>query len=531
MVRQDIGEKYLGQLTEAGEFAKAAALCPRILNDKAALWHKWVQVFDKIGQQRAIIAYVPLRNPQLQSETYTSLLLHFLAHDAEELLRLIGEWPSSLYDIAAVIAAAKALLQASASVGAQHAVLVRVLAQLLVSNGQYEEALEMYLKLRLGAEVFSLITTYDLFGAVKDKVMELVVFDEARALKMLVASSDKIAVAHVVAQLRADRRLLYTYLDLLFDKDPRAGASFHELQVELYADFDQSKLLGLLRQSNHYRLETALALCEARKLYPEMVFVLTRMGNSRQALALLLEHVGNVAQAIEFCQAQEEEELWEVLISHCLSEPKLVAPLLQDIGAHVDPLRVVKRIPKGMVIEGLREKLIKIMSDYHLQLSLKEGCEQILKTDVVGLEKRLHKLQRRATRLDATTRCGLTGAPVVGGADSMLLWPYPDVVVLHGGRAFQEEALVSLTQEHPASPMAAPAGAGGGGRGVSGAQAANGMGSWGGGSGAKVSGPGGGESGGAGGDGAAAARLVLQRGFVVEEKHFYRNGKLHGRDW
>jgi hypothetical protein len=30
--------------------------------------------------------------------------------------------------------------------------------------------------------------------------------------------------------------------------------------------------------------------------------VLTRMGNSREALALLLEHVGDVSQAIEFCQ-------------------------------------------------------------------------------------------------------------------------------------------------------------------------------------------------------------------------------------
>jgi hypothetical protein len=30
-----------------------------------------------------------------------------------------------------------------------------------------------------------------------------------------------------------------------------------------------------------------------------------------------------------------------------------------------------------MVIEGLREKLIKIISDYHLQMSLKEGCQQV----------------------------------------------------------------------------------------------------------------------------------------------------------
>lgn len=219
------------------------------------------------------------------------------------------------------------------------------------------------------------------------------------------------------------------------------------------------------------------------------------------------------------------------MISHCLSEPKLVAPLLQDIGAHVDPLKVVKRIPKGMVIDGLREKLIKIISDYHLQLSLKEGCEQILKSDVVGLEKRLNKLQRRATRVDGKTRCALTGAPVVGGAESMLLWPYPELVVLHGGRVFQEAALVSLTQEQPCSPSTiceSAAGRGGGASEANGRQS----GAWGAVPPLKASGATlGAESKGAGGDGAAAARMILHRGFVVEGKHFHRDGLLHGRDW
>ena len=33
---------------------------------------------------------------------------------------------------------------------------------------------------------------------------------------------------------------MHRYLDALFDKDPRAGASFHEMQVALYADDDPS---------------------------------------------------------------------------------------------------------------------------------------------------------------------------------------------------------------------------------------------------------------------------------------------------
>jgi hypothetical protein len=125
-----------------------------------------VQVFNKIGQQRAIVAYIPLRNPQLHADTYTSLLMHFLDQDPGELLRLIGEWPSSLYDVAGLIKAANARLAAAPS----DDVLLQVLAQLLVSNARYEQALQMYLKLKLPEEVFGLINAYDLFSAVKDKV-------------------------------------------------------------------------------------------------------------------------------------------------------------------------------------------------------------------------------------------------------------------------------------------------------------------------------------------------------------------------
>lgn len=97
--------------------------------------------------------------------------------------------------------------------------------------------------LLLGAGIIATVTTAPESGVLTagagEQVMELVVFDEARALKMLVASTDKIAVAHVLAQLKGHGRLTHAYLDMLFDKDPRAGANFHELQVELYADFDQ----------------------------------------------------------------------------------------------------------------------------------------------------------------------------------------------------------------------------------------------------------------------------------------------------
>lgn len=99
-------------------------------------------------------------------------------------------------------------------------------------------------------------------------------------------------------------RLLHEYLHQLFVKDPHIGKDFHELQVTLYADLDYPLLMPFLRQSNYYPLEKAYHACEARSLYPEMVFVLGRMGNNKQGLQLLIEKIGDVkkVEVVALCE-------------------------------------------------------------------------------------------------------------------------------------------------------------------------------------------------------------------------------------
>jgi len=48
-------------------------------------------------------------------------------------------------------------------------------------------------------------------------------------------------------------------------------------------------------------------------------------------------------QAIDFCVQQQDDDLWEDLIKYCLNHSDLVSPLLNTIGAHVDPVKVVSR--------------------------------------------------------------------------------------------------------------------------------------------------------------------------------------------
>lgn len=56
------------------------------------------------------------------------------------------------------------------------------------------------------------------------------------------------------------------------------------------------------------------------------------MGNNKQGLLLLIEKIGDVKQAIEFIETQNDEELWDDLIDYSMKHPKFVSDLLEHIG-------------------------------------------------------------------------------------------------------------------------------------------------------------------------------------------------------
>jgi hypothetical protein len=68
------------------------------------------------------------------------------------------------------------------------------------------------------------------------------------------------------------------------------------MQVELYADYEPRLLLPFLQSSHHYTLDKAYEVCTKRGLTKERVFILGRMGNSRKALALIVNELQDMQQ-------------------------------------------------------------------------------------------------------------------------------------------------------------------------------------------------------------------------------------------
>ena len=51
----------------------------------------------------------------------------------------------------------------------------------------------------------------------------------------------------------------------------------------------------------------------------------------------------------------------------------------------MDPLRLVQKIPAGLEIPRLRDRLVHIIADFRTQTSLREGCNAILHHDCLHL--------------------------------------------------------------------------------------------------------------------------------------------------
>lgn len=261
--------------------------------------------------------------------------------------------------------------------------------------------------------------------------------DTERAIEMFLDNLNKIPLETIIQRLKQSPQYLCQFLDKLFVKDSSLGEEYHGLQVKLYAEYQPNKLLSFLRNSNYYPLQEALEVCQLFHLTSEMVFLLGRMGNTKLALRLIVEELQDIDRAIEFCKEHDDKDLWEDLINYSLKKPAFINTMLNSIGTHVDPIIIIKRIQKGVEIQGLRDSLVKILQDYSLQISLREGCKKILVSDCYSLLDKLNKQQKRGVAVHDDQVCPACQCKILVGDVNQI----GGVVVFCCRHAFHENCL------------------------------------------------------------------------------------------
>ncbi|XP_019709850.1 vacuolar protein sorting-associated protein 41 homolog isoform X1 [Elaeis guineensis] len=418
----EVGSRYLDHLIVERKYAEAASLCPKLLRGSASAWERWVFHFAHLRQLPVLVPYMPTENPRLRDTVYEVALVALATHPSfhQLLLSTVKSWPATLYSTSTVISAIKPQLNTSSMTDS----LKEALAELYIMGTQYEKAFSLYADL-MKPEIFDFVEKHSLHDAIQDKVVQLMMLDSKRAVSLLVQYRDMVSPSEVVGQLlharqKCDNRFfLHLYLHSLFDIDSKVGKEFHDLQVELYADYEPRMLLPFLHSSHHYKLEKAYEICVKKDLLREQAFILARMGNAKRALAVYINKLEDIAEAVDFVSTQHDDDLWEELIKQCLQKPEMVGILLEHTVGNLDPLYIVSMVPGGFEIPRLRDRLVKIITDYRTETSLRHGCNVILKADCVNLLIKYYKEARHAIYLGSMEeetrgkRVNVASAPII----------------------------------------------------------------------------------------------------------------------
>uniref|UniRef100_A0A915PHB8 RING-type domain-containing protein n=1 Tax=Setaria digitata TaxID=48799 RepID=A0A915PHB8_9BILA len=391
----DIGRRYLSSLIEEKRFAEAAANLKEICGRQKDLWEYYVNEFEHNNVVLQVAKYLPTRDPQLEPECYQCVLIAALHNHPILFYNLIKAWNPDLFRVGALTdMAMKRILHENANPLSENdaVAIYRSLARLYLYERKYDKALMLYIMLN-DKTVFQ----------VKSDLTKLVNIDSNLTVRLLSENVGSLPTKTILAELADYPKLQITYLNSLFERNE--GEEFVDFAIQLYAENEPQLLLPFLRKTAIYDIAKAIDICEKKQYINEMVYLLGRSGNRIKALDLLVNKLGRIDSAVDFCRENDDCDLWNSLVDAAVRKPDHITELLNTAGKYVNPLNIIEKIPEQMNIPGLRNLLVKILRDYELLVQMQRGCLQVTESDSSQLFEKYLSIRKRSTFVDLDEYC------------------------------------------------------------------------------------------------------------------------------
>lgn len=331
-------------------------------------------------------------------------------------------------------------------------ILTRGLATLYLADGRPRQALRCHIQLQDADAAMNLIAQFHLIDAVSDDIPGFILLRVSKSQEQTASLSEIeeltlepirllvdealhgiVPTETVINQLQAHggnmQPYLFFYFRALWNGNTATSSTFQkpirsiataqtadtlphgerlagvegkallsehaDLAVSLFAEYDRPLLMEFLKTSQSYTLESASKICKQRSFYPERVYLLSKEGRLTQALRLIIDHLNDVSQAITFCKTQNDQSLWDDLLDYSMNKPRFIRGLLEEVGTAINPISLVRRIPEGLEIEGLRDSLSRMIREYEIQYSISEGVARVLRGEVAAAMTTRSNGQRR----------------------------------------------------------------------------------------------------------------------------------------
>ncbi|RYP89564.1 hypothetical protein DL770_004285 [Monosporascus sp. CRB-9-2] len=441
--KRRISDLWIKDLVEEQNWERAAEVIGKTVNTPDR-WEKWIYTFAGAKKFDEIVNYMPsepIRPIPIPGTVYEIVLGHYAQKNKLKFKELLDRWEPELFDERSIITVLENQLKfrdvredsiEDGEKGRDWRIVKESLARLYELNGRYREALRCYIKLQDADSAMRLIRENHLADAVTDDVpsfialrvpepllsqMSVAELEEvtSEAISLLVDEAQRglipaSTVVHQLEEKRLDtflyfyfRGLWREYRDRPVDDTASIVDDFADLAVHIFVKFDRELLMDFLRVSTSYHFEKAAQECEQANYIPELVYLYSKMGEMKQALSLIIDRLGDVSQAIAFAKEQNDPEIWEDLLNYSMDKPRFIRGLLEEVGTAINPLTLIRRIPEGLEIPGLREGLQHIMKEHEIQYSISSGVARVLRSEVAAAQNTLRTGQRRGIKFEIAT--------------------------------------------------------------------------------------------------------------------------------
>ncbi|GME22047.1 Vacuolar protein sorting-associated protein 41-like protein [Neofusicoccum parvum] len=452
--KRRIGDLWLQQLVSAKDWTAAGKVAGKVLGTSSR-WEHWVWTFAQAGQFDAITPYIPTKqlHPPLPSLVYEVVLGNYIIRDRVRLKELLDIWDPELFNVNSVINALEAKLDSGdvnedtvegGERGRDWRILLEALAKLYIADSRPKEALQCYIRVQNADAAMALIREYRLMAEVSDDIpgfimvrvskdqMKSAPLDEleeasSEAVQILVedAYQGLVNPHAVVEQLQekgpsykpflffymrallkgnGDEKVLRTTHDRIAEQGKTLVEDFADLAVELFAEYDRPLLMDFLETSHGYDYEKACAICDQRQYIPELVHILSKTGEVKKALFLIIDKMGDVSEAIAFAKKQDDPDLWNDLLDYSMDKPPFIRGLLEEVGTAIDPITLVRRIPEGLEIEGLRDGIRRMVREYEIQFSISDGVAKVLRSEVASAMETLRSGRKKGVKFEVVDK-------------------------------------------------------------------------------------------------------------------------------
>jgi len=453
--KRRIGEYWIDSLINDQKWEEAGEICGKVLGTSSR-WEHWIWVFFGANKVKEITPYIPTRTfrPPLPSLIYEYVLKEYLNTNRKRFEELINMWPEGLYDENAVVIAIQDKLRTRGEPELEKGKkdwrrLHECLAILYMRTDQHKNALLEQILLKNADSAIGLVRAYKLLDGIQGCIRDWILLrmsdktfkigsredwerETQETIDLLVDESYEhegrgLSIHDVVTELQNsedNQQLLFFYLREIWNRDQNGnfgGTSgrvrvidFDDLMVELFAEYDRPLLMQFLKTSQNYSYEKASQICEARNYIPELVHLLSTTGQTKRALNLITDQLNNVAMAIDFAKTQDDPDLWNDLLNYSMNKPAFIRGLLENVGTAIDPIKLIKRIPEGLEIEGLKDGCARILREYEIQYSISEGVAKVFRGEVAQGMERLRSGRRKGVKFDVHAE--LQKLPSIGSA-------------------------------------------------------------------------------------------------------------------